>query len=290
MFRYDTTNSWFKGNTHIHSTRSDGGMEIADIAALYASGGYDFLFATDHMVPSDFASDGSGEGAPLVWIDGVELHGKTETGAFYHVVCLGKVSGVTPETPFADALRIAGECGALRILAHPLWTGNSLDEALAVPFDGVEIYNHVCRWLNGKDDGRAHWFAMLDSNPATLAFASDDAHLKPEHPGWNGGWVMVNAPQCTPAVILDAICRGNYYSTCGPEFRAIACEGRKVRIETSPVRYARLVGPGAAGARMGGPDNDFTEAEFDVPETWAWAVLEIEDAQGKRAWTNGLFV
>jgi predicted metal-dependent phosphoesterase TrpH len=47
---------WFKGNTHIHTTRSDGGMTYAQITALYAAAGYDFLVAADHWVPSDGAS------------------------------------------------------------------------------------------------------------------------------------------------------------------------------------------------------------------------------------------
>ena len=43
-FRYDTTGSWLKGNTHIHSTSSDGGKTPGELAELYASAGYDFLW------------------------------------------------------------------------------------------------------------------------------------------------------------------------------------------------------------------------------------------------------
>ena len=46
-FRYNTSGDWFKGNTHIHSTASDGGKTIPEIAALYVTAQYDFIFCTD---------------------------------------------------------------------------------------------------------------------------------------------------------------------------------------------------------------------------------------------------
>jgi hypothetical protein len=35
-FQYNTNHNWFKGNTHIHSTASDGRRSIHEIAELYA--------------------------------------------------------------------------------------------------------------------------------------------------------------------------------------------------------------------------------------------------------------
>ncbi len=35
-FRYNTENQWFKGNTHLHTTASDGGETAAKVAELYA--------------------------------------------------------------------------------------------------------------------------------------------------------------------------------------------------------------------------------------------------------------
>lgn len=45
------------------------------------------------------------------------------------------------------------------------------------------------------------------------------------------------------------------------------------------------------GKRVGGFEGKaFSEAAFDIPPEWAYAYLEIEDAQGHRAWTNALFI
>ncbi len=289
MFRYQLNgNVWYKGNTHIHSIASDGGLDFSALARLYHQAGYHFLFRTDHWVASQVQADSNEY--PLLWLDGIELDGFDRTGAGFHVVALGSFEGLHREIGFDQALGIAREQGGLLYLAHPHWTGNSFDDALRWGFDGVEVYNHVCRWLNGKGDGGSYWNAMLAKNPATLALAVDDAHIRPEHPGWNGGWIMVNADRCTPAAILEALRAGRYYSTCGPTFESIHYDGEQVTFECSPVQFARLVGPGSAGDRTGSFDGRLlTGATFPVRHNWAYCYLEIEDAQGRRAWTNPLF-
>lgn len=287
-FRYDTTGTWYKGNTHIHSTVSDGGKSFAELAEMYSAAGYTFLFRTDHRVASDCAGDA--EEYPLLWMDGIELDGCDRRGSAFHVVCLGRFVDITRETDFETALESARAQGGLLVLAHPHWMGNSFEDALGGRFDGVEIYNHVCRWLNGKGDGAVHWNAMLRRLPNTLGFAADDAHLKPEHPGWNGGWIVVNAAGGSRGEIMGAIRAGNFYSSCGPEFRAVEFDGTVLSLRTSPVRFVRLAGPGSLGQRAGSFDGEtLTEASFEVPRDWAYAYVEIEDERGRRAWTNPLF-
>jgi hypothetical protein len=286
--RYWLEGAWYKGNTHIHSTVSDGGLAFAELAELYAGAGYDFLVRTDHWHASAVAQDDVEY--PIVWLDGVELDGFDERGGFYHVVCIGSFEGITRASGFSAGLAAARSQGGLLILAHPMWTGNSFAEALRWGFHGVEIYNHVCRYLNGKGEGHAYWQALLERRPHILGFAVDDAHLRPEHPGWNGGWVMVQAEDLSARAITESLRAGRFYSSMGPEFRTIRMEDGAVTVETSPVQFVRLVGPASRGQRVGtyAPGAPLCEATLTVPEDWAYAYLEIEDACGRRAWTNTL--
>jgi len=287
-WRYDSKNRWFKGGTHIHSTASDGGKTFAELAQIYAEQGYDFLFRTDHRIASDVAGDR--EKYPLLWLDGMEIDGFDDRGSGYHVVCLGTFRGIVPGMSFPTMMETVRAQDGFCILAHPHWMGNSLEDALAWPFDGVEIYNHVCRNLNGKSGGQVHWSALLGRNTETFAFAVDDAHISPVHPSWNGGWIMVNAPACNRETIPDAIRDGNFYATCGPEFHAITLKEKTVRVTTSPVCMVQLVGPAYRGMRVGtigGPL--LRKAVFEIPDDWDYAHLEIEDKTGRRAWTNTLF-
>ena len=140
-FRYDTTGVWLKGNTHIHSTASDGGKTFPELAQMYAGKGYDFLFRTDHWVASDVAAEAEAEAADahLIWMDGIELDGRDYGGSAYHVACLGSFTGMTREMGFVAALEAARSQGGLLILAHPHWTGNSFEDALRWRFHGVEV-------------------------------------------------------------------------------------------------------------------------------------------------------
>ena len=132
---------------------------------------------------------------------------------------------------------------------------------------------------------------MLENRPETLSFSADDAHLRPEHPGWNGGWIAVNAPDLSRDSVLTAIKRGNFYSSCGPEFKSITCDGNILHIDCSPVQFIRLVGPGTRGWRTGSFTTELlTHASMEIPEDWEYVYIELEDETGKRAWSNTLFV
>ena len=123
-----------------------------------------------------------------------------------------------------------------------------------------------------------------------LGFAVDDAHLRPEHPGWKGGWLMVRAPACDAPSITAAIRAGSYYSTQGPRIESLSVQGDELLITTSPVRFARLAGFGSQGARQGSFDGDeTTEFSLPIPKNFDYVRLEIEDSCGRRAWTNTLF-
>jgi hypothetical protein len=288
-FRYDAPGQWLKGNTHIHTTASDGGKSLGELTALYAGAGYDFLCCTDHWVAS--YRETLPPAGPLLWLEGVELDGTDEQGSFYHIVCLGRVEGIAEPMGLVRGLETARRQGAFTILAHPHWSGNSLLDAVRQRFDGVEIYNHQCRWLNGKGDGTVHWNAMLTERPDVVGLAVDDAHIRPDHPGWNGGWVSVLAPTRTEAAIVAALRAGTFYSSCGPRFDRITWDGAKVHLETSPVQFVRLVGPSRAGARIGSFDGPpLRAADLAVPLDWPYVYVEIEDARRCRAWTNTLFV
>ncbi len=97
--------------------------------------------------------------------------GSNSTGAGYHVVALGSFQGVQRGMGLQQAMEATRAQGGMLILAHPHWMGNTFEDALRWQFDGVEVYNHVCRWLNGKGDGGPYWSAMLTHYPNTLAFS-----------------------------------------------------------------------------------------------------------------------
>ncbi|MBW2467945.1 MAG: CehA/McbA family metallohydrolase [Deltaproteobacteria bacterium] len=287
-YRYTTSGQWYKGSLHLHTNRSDGHLSIRDLVKMYAAEKFDFIAVTDHWCLPEFSR--TRETLPLVVIDGIELDGFDNTGVYFHVLALGaSLKLPTADRNFTKALQAARSQGALLIWAHPHWTGNLPGEGLRHHFDGMEIYNHSSHCENGSGYALSHWDHVLNQNPDFLGFATDDSHFVPDQEYWKGGWIMVNAGACTREEILHNIRRGNFYATQGPEFKTIDYASSIVKVETSPVAYIRLI-----GSRMDGSwfkareDAPLLQAEFQLPLDWPYARIEIEDIDGKRAWSNPL--
>jgi len=287
-FRYDCSGKWFKGNVHMHTSRSDGRLNLAEAARYYAERGYDFISITDHRVP--FIGAELGEQLPIMILDGIELDGKDDQGSFYHVVCIGGVDGILKDMPLMKALEKARSQGSFLIWAHPHQSGNTVADGLRHGFHAVEVYNHSCEIPIGKGNGAFHWDCALEQQPDMLGLATDDNHFFEGYPPQVGGWIMVNAPELSPEAIMTSIRKGNFYSSRGPDFKSIYIEkGNRVVAETSPIVHARLVGTAMKGKWKAEVDErNVTETHFRIPDDWPFARLEIEDAFGKKAWTNPL--
>src|SRR5438093_620758 len=77
---------WLRGNTHSHSTESDGRMPLADRFAQYRDGGYQFLVLTDHGRVSDVSACTTPD---FLAISGSELHPPNPYGGDrYHFVAI----------------------------------------------------------------------------------------------------------------------------------------------------------------------------------------------------------
>ena len=176
-------------------------------------------------------------------IDGIELDGFDSAGAYFHVLTLStSLKLPTATRNFVKVPQAARTQGALLIWAHPHWTGNSPAEGLRHNFHGMEIYNHSPHFENGSGYALSHWDSVLNRHPDIFGFAIDDSHFFPGQPYWKGGWIMVNAAGCTQEEILSSIRWGNFYASQGPDFKTIEYSSASVRVETSPVIYARLIG------------------------------------------------
>jgi hypothetical protein len=294
-FRYAGDGQKFKGNPHMHTVASDGGLNTRDITDLYTECGYDFICITDHWVHSHARKPPSDQTCLI--IPGMEIHGTDASGFDYHVVALGFSKDLMYGRDFSGALDALIDDGAFLILAHPHWTGNTFEDALRYPFDGIEIYNHVAHAKNGKSCGLSHWDHLIRRRRPVLGFACDDAHMRDQDPFYDGGWIVVTAPELNENSILEAIRRGRFYSSTGPDFTVIEGDENDVFVETSPVRFVRLVGQNGSSQTHFAREGDalLTETSFalDGPGTDGspreCLRLEIEDAAGRRAWTNTLF-
>lgn len=300
---FEQPGTFWRGNLHTHSTRSDGVLPPDEVCRRYKAEGYDFIALTDHFIGQyeyPITDTAPMRDPGFTTILGAELHsGAMENGELWHILAVGlpadferpNAPGFVPVPDQESGPSIAArarDSGAFVAIAHPEWSGlttadaRSLDAAHA-----VEIYNHGC--ATGCD--RPHGFYTLDQlltegRKLTLC-ATDDAHFsEPDH---FGGWVMVKAVENTPEALLDALKAGHHYSTMGPELRNITFDTEAVYVESSAVSSVIVQGKGSAAHAVHGTSMTRTRVPFDRVAESDWFRITVIDAAGKRAWSNPFF-
>lgn len=295
---------FFRGNLHTHSTMSDGALAPAEVCRRYAEAGYGFICLSDHFI-GRFGypvTDTTGlRTNRFTTILGAEVHtGRMRNGEIWHILAVGLPLGFAPsgqedfdgdldaEAPAALARRCA-EAGAFVALAHPEWNGLTPEDGrLIEAVDAVEIYNHGCHVECDRGYGVALYDTLLAEGRHLTACATDDAHFHgPDH---FGGWVMVKAEANTPEALLAALKQGAFYSSTGPDLHDFRIEGDSVVIEASPAEHIIALGANAVSEVAHG--DGITRAELPLARfrPGGWVRAAVQDAQGKRAWSNPIWL
>lgn len=299
---------FWRGNLHTHSTRSDGVLPPEEVCRRYFAEGYDFIALTDHFVGSYGYPivDTSAMRAPgCTTILGAELHsGAMENGELWHILAVGLPADFAPsnspgfhpvagqETGPQIAAR-AVAAGAFVAIAHPQWSGMTLNDARSLTAaHAVEIYNHGCWAGADRGDGAAIADLLASEGRRLTLIATDDAHFsEPDH---FGGWVMVKAQENTPDALLEALKSGHFYSSQGPQIHDLRLEDDGITIECSAAVSVIVLGAGSAAKAVHG--HSMTRAHLPLArfrQTGAasrFVRAVVIDAAGRRAWSNPIWI
>ena len=281
----DSRLPFYKGNTHTHTTNSDGRKSPEEVMALYKSAGYDFLALTDHWKAGK-ACDYQG----MLILPGVEYDFTFPTQVL-HIVCLfpesGMGEGIARGMDHMDVIRAVNSRGGLVIAAHPAWSLNTPD--FLATLDGVdisEVYNSVSEEpFNGPRGNSESILDIAAANGKLFSLvASDDSHF------YQGeecrGFVMVQAPALTVPALLDSLRQGRFYASQGPEIRDLEVEGDEIRVQTSPVSRITFCSNRVwVGGRCHAGAN-LTEAVHKIQPGETFVRVQITDDSGLRAWSS----
>ena len=104
---------------------------------------------------------------------------------------------------------------------------------------------------------------------------------------------MVKAEKTVDAV-LEALEKGEFYSSCGPEIYDFYVEDGKAIVDCSPVKMVRLHCDKHPNLAIRDADGNITHAEFDIENHWAgpydYVRISLTDCNNKKAWTNPIFL
>lgn len=291
---------FFRGNLHTHSNRSDGVLDPAEVCRRYKAEGYDFLALTDHFIGAygypvtdtlPFRDKG------FTTILGAELHsGAMENGELWHILAVGLPAGFAPanapgfvpvpgQESGPEIAARARAAGAFVAVAHPQWSGMTLADARSIgAAHAVEIYNHGCAVGCDRPDGAGIADLLLSEGRRLTLVATDDAHFtEPDH---FGGWVMVKAAANTPEDLLEALKRGDFYSSQGPEIHEVAVTEAGVTVRCSPAAAVIVQGHGAAATAVHGAGMTGATVPLARFRASPWLRVTVVDADRRRAWTN----
>jgi len=304
MIPFDGDGVWLRCALHAHTTNSDGELAPELLVRHYEWAGYDVLAITDHWVRTDERST-----RKLLVIPSTELNatcGGPEHDA--HVLALGVAADPEiPEGEFApiqDVVSWIAANGGVPYIAHTYWSGLRTEQWEATEgIVGLEVFNSSCELELGRGDSSIHWDEALEAGRLLYGIAADDSH----HPGYDSGfaWTMVRAAEKTQEAVLDALRTGSFYGSTGPEIHAVDVTDDVVVVRCSPAAsvtlYAsRMRGARANAGRLGYPHNSrilerdaaglITACRLERPWNQRYGRVEVAGADGRRAWTNPLWI
>ncbi len=273
----------YKVGLHIHTNISDGRVTPAESARRYREAGYDAIAFTDHWKYHE-----SCEMEGLTVLSGCEYNlGRRDTVVdVMHIVGVGmeKAPRLTPESSRQEVIDAINAEGGIAILAHPYWSLNRPEEALALHgFAATEIYNAVSDVHESFRPYSGYFVDLLSNAGGELPLvATDDAHY------YDGdechSFIIVHAENGSQGALLDAIRRGDFYATQGPEL-SVERYGRHIVIECSPADQITCVTNAAWLPNRVLRDSGRTRAEYILDEVDRWIRVEVK-AGDRMAWSN----
>ncbi len=277
---------FFKGNLHMHTTRSDGRLSPDEALARYQARGYDFVALADHWLPSDY-----GRVKGMTVLTGIELDTNVDENQVAHIVGVGfdpERLTLPDQQESAQALIDAiMRAGGIAILAHPSWSMNTVEFILSLEgLSGAEVYNTFSGtpW-NADRASSAHILDLVAAKGRLLPMvAADDSH---RYGGEEGvSYTMVNARENTPEALTEALREGNFYASQGPAFRQITLDGRDVAVECSPCEKVVFSSNIQWSSERCVSGRDLTHAHYRLNEKERFLRVELTDRFGRRAWSS----
>lgn len=302
----DWSGRWFRGNTHAHTTASDGDSSPEYVARWYRDHGYDFLVLTDHNVFTDPAALAHLVDSTFLLIPGEEVTSSFES-APVHVNGLNLPGLVEARRAESLVGTIQANVDAIRDVQgvphinHPnfQWAFGA-DELRQIERDRLlEIWNGHPTVHNDGGSGSASleeiWDVLLSSGKRIYGIAVDDAHhfqgeFSADRANPGRGWISIRSERLEPLVLMEALEAGHFYASTGVELDDLIVTDRRLEVH---IRVDRDFGysttfVGAGGRILGTSEEN--PAVYDLSDEVGYVRARVRNSRGDLAWTQPVFV
>ena len=296
---------WHKGNTHTHTTESDGDSPPRYVASWYKNHGYSFLVLSDHnvltdpsslahlvdstflLIPGEEVTSGF-EGAP-VHVNGLNLRGLVEARRDSSLVATIQAN--------VDAIR---EVDGVPHINHPNFQwAFGVEELRRIERDRLlEIWNGHPTVHNEGGGGTPGvervWDALLTGGKRIYGIAVDDAHhfqgeFASDRANPGRGWVQVRAPALEAGALMEALEAGRFYASTGVELDDVVVTSERLEVhvrELGDFRY-RTEFVGAGGEVLARSTQN--PATYTLAADEPYVRAKVIDSGGAAAWVQPVF-
>ena len=311
---------YFKTNLHTHSNISDGLLTPEEIVDLYKEAGYSILSITDHNVIADH-SDKTTE--DFLLLTGVEVNINTpdyaETKGFwgytYHLNLIAKdphnlwqpvnvIRKRETAAPYEDLvdtenlprvyeleainsmIQMANDKGFLVMYNHPTWSRQYHDDYIGLKgLWAMELRNNTSIRVGFNENNHHIYQDMLANGMRLFPTGTDDAH---NVKSMFGAWIMLGAERLEYGTVIEALEKGDFYMSCGPEIHSLTLEDGFLEIECSDAKDI-IVETHARAARhaIAKPDTYLNSARLDLTAFFEWCEKVPKENAYFRVTVNG---
>ena len=326
---------FYKANMHVHTKVSDGSLTPEEVKEAYMKEGYSIVAFTDHevIVPQNQLTDENflaitgyeisiidcAPGKPFQYVDvyHMNLYARdpendiSSAFRFASVWLQNSHVYVTDEMrkydyPRRFTLECANEVvenadkeGFFVCLNHPSWSVHDYNDYAGINgLWGIEVYN-TGGAHSGFFDNIQPFEDLLKLGKNVYPIASDDSHSLRDA---FGGWITVKADKLEYATVIEALERGDFYASTGPEIKELYLDGTELHVVTSEavgvyVNTERRI----TYAKNATKDAPLTETVFDIKKYLdestpdkllkrPYIRVTVRDAGGNFAWSRAYFL
>lgn len=317
--------NFYKANLHCHTNVSDGKLSPEEVKELYKSHGYSVVAYTDHdvMIPHpDLADD---DFLPLV---GLEM--EIDEGPFTkdtrtcHFCAIAGSPDIKRQPCFnaayanignaakyvdlvqrdenappykreytsaciSDMMQKCRDAGFFVTYNHPVWSLENYP--IYTSYHGMhamEIVNYACCTLGLDEHNGGRYDDVLRSGERIYAVCADDNHNA--RLDSCGAYVMIKAKELEYTAITDALFRGDFYASTGPEIKELYFEGKTLCITSSDaVSITATTGCRRAKIKCASDCEPLNYASFDFEGTEGYVRVTVTDKSGEKAYSRAYF-
>lgn len=307
---------FYKANLHCHTVLSDGRLTAEEVKKAYMEQGYSIVAFTDHrryawhkeLDQEDFLSIAAYEVDINDFGKRPEDFSRLQT---YHLNLYDtkpwenkeeKEQSILPQRRYRDITYINSyieemkEKGFLTCYNHPYWSLQTYDDYKDLRgLFAMEIYNHGCELDGLFGFNPQSYDEMLRSGQRLYCMATDDNHnwypLDDPMSDSFGGFTMIKAEALDYACVMEALKRGDFYYSMGPQIHDVYVEDGELCIRTSPVEKIFVVQEGRnCHKAVAAPGETVTEARFRLTGKEGYIRVQCRDGRGLFAGTNAYFL